>query len=515
MAGSADGLRGPSAPVAVRVDDWGWRYAGRNAWAVSGLSLNIQPGERVLLLGASGAGKSTVLAGLAGVLGGDDDGETVGSVTVGGRRPAEARGASGLLLQDPDSQVILARVGDDVAFACENLGVPREQIWPRVRDALDAVRLRVPLDHPTAELSGGQKQRLALAGLLAMRPGLLLLDEPTANLDPDGVIEVREAVESVLEATGATLIVVEHRVAVWRGIVDRVIVLASDGGVLADGHPDAVLADTSNELRAAGVWLPDEPVPVAREVVTGAPLLTADALAFGRGPAVVRRARRGRRGHADRTADLAAAALPDRVDARIAEGSALALVGRNGAGKSTLALTFGGLLPPLGGVLRAEAALAGQAGQEPSAWRSRDLLTRIGSVFQNPEHQFVASTVRDELAIGPRVLREPESAVTARVDELLDRLSLAPFADANPFTLSGGQKRRLSVATALATRPTVLVLDEPTFGQDANTWAGLVSMIAELRADGHAIVAATHDDEFVTAIGATRLALGAGTEVRA
>ena len=469
----------------------------------------------MLLLGASGAGKSTVLAGLAGVLGGDDDGETVGSVTVGGRRPAEVRGASGLLLQDPDSQVILARVGDDVAFACENLGVPREQIWPRVRDALDAVRLRVPLDHPTAELSGGQKQRLALAGLLAMRPGLLLLDEPTANLDPDGVIEVREAVESVLAATGATLIVVEHRVAVWRGIVDRVIVLASDGGVLADGHPDAVLADTSNELRTAGVWLPDEPVPIAREVVTGAPLLTADALAFGRGPAVVRRARRGRHGRADRTAELAAAALPDRVDARITEGSALALVGRNGAGKSTLALTLGGLLPPLGGVLRAEAALAGQAGQEPSGWRSRDLLTRIGSVFQNPEHQFVASTVRDELAIGPRVLREPESSVTARVDELLDRLSLAPLADANPFTLSGGQKRRLSVATALATRPTVLVLDEPTFGQDANTWAGLVATIAELRAEGHAIVAATHDDEFVTAIGATRLALGAGTEVRA
>lgn len=479
-----------------------------------GLSLSIRPGERVLLLGASGAGKSTVLAGLAGVLGGDDDGETVGSVTVGGRRPAEARGASGLLLQDPDAQVILARVGDDVAFACENLGVPREQIWPRVRDALDAVRLRVPLDHPTAELSGGQKQRLALAGLLAMQPGLLLLDEPTANLDPDGVIEVREAVESVLAATGATLIVVEHRVAVWRGIVDRVIVLASDGGVLADGHPDAVLADTSNELRRAGVWLPDEPVPVAREVVTGAPLLTADALAFGRGPAVARRARRGRRGRDNRN-DLAAAALPDRVDARIAQGSALALVGRNGAGKSTLALTLGGLLPPLGGVLRAEAALAGQAGQEPAAWRSRDLLTRIGSVFQNPEHQFVASTVRDELAIGPRAMREPESAVTERVDELLDRLALAPFADANPFTLSGGQKRRLSVATALATRPTLLVLDEPTFGQDANTWAGLVAMIAELRADGHAIVAATHDDEFVTAIGATRLALGAGTEVPA
>lgn len=482
----------------------------------------------MLLLGASGAGKSTVLAGLAGVLGGDDDGESTGSIAVGGRRPAEARGVSGLLLQDPDSQVILARVGDDVAFACENLGVPREQIWPRVRQALDAVNLRVPLDHPTAQLSGGQKQRLALAGLLAMRPGLLLLDEPTANLDPEGVVEVREAVASVLADSGATLIVVEHRVSIWRGLVDRVIVLSAEGGVLADGHPDAVLADTSNELRRAGVWLPDEPVRAAAAVTTGAPLLTADALAFGRGPAIARRAKRGsgaakrrstaaKRGSttAKRPATAHASVLPDRVDAHIAEGSALALVGRNGAGKSTLALTLGGLLPPLGGVLRAERALAGDADAEPSAWRSHDLLTRIGSVFQNPEHQFVASTVREELAVGLRAMHEPDGTVTARVDELLDRLALAPFADANPFTLSGGQKRRLSVATALATRPTLLVLDEPTFGQDANTWAGLVEMIAELRADGHAIVAATHDDEFVTAIGADRLRLGASSEVTA
>lgn len=475
----------------------------------------------MLLLGASGAGKSTVLAGLAGVLGGDDDGESTGSIAVGGRRPAEARGASGLLLQDPDSQVILARVGDDVAFACENLGVPREQIWPRVRQALDAVNLRVPLDHPTAQLSGGQKQRLALAGLLAMRPGLLLLDEPTANLDPEGVVEVREAVASVLADSGATLIVVEHRVSIWRGLVDRVIVLSAEGGVLADGHPDAVLADTSNELRRAGVWLPDEPVRAAAAVTTGAPLLTADALAFGRGPAIARRAKRGsgaaerRSTTAMRPATAHASVLPDRVDARIAEGSALALVGRNGAGKSTLALTLGGLLPPLGGVLRAERALAGDADAEPSAWRSRDLLTRIGSVFQNPEHQFVASTVREELAVGLRAMHEPDGTVTARVDELLARLALAPFADANPFTLSGGQKRRLSVATALAARPTLLVLDEPTFGQDANTWAGLVEMIAELRADGHAIVAATHDDEFVTAIGADRLRLGASSEVTA
>ncbi len=471
------------------------------------LSLAVEPGERVLLLGASGAGKSTVLAGLAGVLGGEDDGESAGSILVGGRPPAEARGRSGLLLQDPDAQVILARVGDDVAFACENLGVPREAIWPRVREALTEVGLPLPLDHPTAQLSGGQKQRLALAGLLAMRPGLLLLDEPTANLDPEGVLEVRDAVASALAATGATLIVVEHRVSVWRDLVDRVVVLSAEGGVLADGGPDEVLADASAELSRAGVWLPGTSAPTLPAVTVGEPLLTAEELAFGRGPAVTRRRRRQRAS--------TARPLAHRVDAAIAEGTALALVGRNGAGKSTLALTLGGLLPPLGGGLRAEPALARDASPEPASWRSRELLTRIGSVFQNPEHQLIASTVRDELAAGPRALGLPPAEVESRVEELLERLHLAGLAEANPFTLSGGQKRRLSVGTALATRPRLLVLDEPTFGQDANTWAELVRMIAELRAGDHAVVAATHDAEFVAAIGAERLRLDAPQEVAA
>lgn len=506
-------------PVTVEMSEWGWRYAGRRAWAARGLTLSIQPGERVLLLGASGAGKSTVLAGLAGVLGGDDDGEGEGELRLDGHRPQEARGRAGLLLQDPDAQVILARAGDDVAFACENLGVPRADIWPRVRHALDAVGLDVPLDHPTARLSGGQKQRLALAGLLAMRPGLLLLDEPTANLDPEGVLEVRDAVASVLAAGGATLVVVEHRVAVWRDLVDRVIVLAADGGVLADGHPDTVLLDASGELRRAGVWLPEtslhgtspqgfekqpyavtETAPLLTAPLLTAPLLTASGLAVGRGPGVGRRRRHRRSAPSIRP-------LAFRADFSVAEGSALALTGRNGTGKSTLALTIAGLLPPLGGSLVAEPVLAGGAGPSPAAWRSRELLTRVGSVFQNPEHQFLAATVREELAAGPRALRLPADEIDQRVDDLLDRLGLTSLAEANPFTLSGGQKRRLSVATALATRPRLLVLDEPTFGQDANTWRSLVGTLAELRAAGHAVVAATHDAEFASAIGAAELRL--------
>src|SRR5690606_2097620 len=181
------------------------------------------------------------LHGLAGVLGGEEEGEHAGELRVGDRSAADVRGTAGLVLQDPDSQVILARVGDDVAFGCENVGVPRDEIWQRVDESLDAVGLDVPRDRPTRALSGGQKQRLALAGALAMRPGLLLLDEPTANLDPSGVLEVRDAVLRAISRTGSTLVIVEHRVDAWLPHVDRVLVLDS-GGIVADGPPEAVIA---------------------------------------------------------------------------------------------------------------------------------------------------------------------------------------------------------------------------------------------------------------------------------
>lgn len=185
-------------------------------------------------------------------------------------------------------------------------------------------------------------------------------------------------------------------------------------------------------------------------------------------------------------------------------GEVHAIMGPNGAGKSTLGLTLAGLLPPVGGELRATDVLAAGAGPSPHRWRSRELLTRIGTVFQDPEHQFLARTVREELEVGPHALKAPRPEL---VDELLERLRLTRLAKANPFTLSGGEQRRLSVATALATRPRLLVLDEPTFGQDAVTWAELVALIAELLAEGTGVVAATHDAEFVDALAGARLEL--------
>ena len=472
------------AGASIDASAWGWRHAGRRAWAVSGLDLRIDPGERVLLLGASGAGKSTLVHALAGVLGAADEGEAHGRLLVNGVDPAAARGQVGLLMQDPDSQVILARVGDDVAFGCENLGVPRDEIWRRVRDSLAMVGLDLPLDHPTSQLSGGQKQRLALAGVLAMRPGLLLLDEPTANLDPAGVLEVRESVARVLEHTEATFVVIEHRVGVWQHLVNRVIVLDQAGGVLADGPPERVLSEQGERLAASGVWVPGvaHELPTRRRKTPAAgtaALLGTDALDIAR------------------TRDLVVAR---NIDLEVAEGSALAITGPNGAGKSTLALTLAGLLKPAAGRVLAGPRLSAGAGEEPIRWKSRQLLTRIGTVFQDPEHQFVAGTVRAELAVGPRALALPEPVVEGRVDTLMQRLRLDHLAEANPFTLSGGEKRRLSVGTVLATQPGVLVLDEPTFGQDFRTWREIVTLLAELIDDGTAVVAVSHDAEFVSAL---------------
>jgi energy-coupling factor transport system ATP-binding protein len=467
---------------------------------VRDLDLSIEPGERVLLLGASGSGKSTLLQGLAGVLGDVDDGESAGELTVDGAPPAAGRGRSGLVLQDPDAQVVLARAGDDVAFACENLGVPREQIWARVDAALEAVGLGIGRDHPTARLSGGQKQRLALAGIIAMRPGLMLLDEPTANIDPGGAVLVRDAVVAAARETGATLIVVEHRVALWADVVDRVIVLGSGtsgdaGGVIADGAPGAVFAAHGQSLTDSGVWVPGVPVQVERRPRAAA----SETLVTATNSAV------GRRAFAARTTTAAASGISLALDA----GRALAITGANGAGKSTLALTLAGLLPPAAGEVAAAPALAAGAGPTPSRWRSRELLTRIGMVFQEPEHQLLTTRVRDELAVGLRALRRDPAEIERSVDELLERLRLTRLADVNPFTLSGGEKRRLTVAAAIATAPRVLMLDEPTFGQDARTWREIAGLLDGLRAEGTALAFVTHDRELVAALADAEFEVGA------
>ena len=493
-ASSPDGQvpLGEGAGARVCARGWGWRHAGRKNAALSGVDLDIAPGERVLVLGPSGSGKSTLMGGLAGLLGGAEEGEATGTLTVDGVAPVEARGRVGLLMQDPEAQVVLARVGDDVAFGMENLGVAREEIWPRVENSLEAVGLSVPLDHSTTQLSGGQKQRLALASILAMGPGLLLLDEPTANLDPSGVAEVRAAVEKVVERTGATVVVVEHRVDVWASLVDRVIVVA-DGAIAADGPLDEVLAQQGDALRERGIWLPGGDVAAEVGPAPEVAPASSDATPIAR------------------VADLtigydASAPVRSGIDLTIERGVSTCIVGANGAGKSTFALTLAGLLPPLEGAVEVETS-DGTAG-DPHEWSSKQLLGRMSMVFQEPEYQFLAATVAEELAIGPRAAGMTDEEIAPLVDEHLEALGLTKLARANPMTLSGGEKRRLSVATALISAPELLILDEPTFGQDRGTWLGLVRLLRAALERGVTLVSITHDPAFVAAMGQRVVDLG-------
>ena len=462
---------------------YGWTHAGRRAPALADIDLVISPGEKVLLCGDSGSGKSTLLAAIAGVLGGDDEGTRVGEILLedasGHVEPPGRTIPVGLVLQDPDSQVIAARVGDDVAFGCENLAYPRSEIWQRVSAALSMVGPSVDLSFPTEQLSGGQKQRLALAGVIAMGAGMVLLDEPTANLDPEGAREVIEAVTTMVERTGATLIVVEHQHAAWKGVLDRAIEL-KDGRIVADGPLDTVVASRS----ISGL-------PRAREIGGTSPSNTG---------AVPETA-------ALWSTDLVTRFGPPRSYA-LPRGMSTVITGPNGAGKTTWLMTVAGLLPAVSGEIGvAEYVRRGLKGS-PLTWKSRELADRIGFVFQNPEHQFVARTVAEELRVAPRVMHRevPE----ARIAELVESLRLGHLLNANPFTLSGGEKRRLSVATALVTAPEVLLLDEPTFGQDPHTFTELVWLLRRMADEGTTIASVTHDPLFISALGDHRVEVSRG-----
>lgn len=530
----------------IELNNFSWHHPGRPEPVISGLNLTINPGEKVLLLGTSGAGKSTLLHAIAGVLH-DDDGESAGgTITINGQAPAEARGTAGMMQQDPESSIVMATVGNDVAFGPENLRVPREEIWGRVTEALTAVGLNdLPLDHPSSALSGGQKQRLGLAGILSMHPGAMILDEPTANLDPSGVQEVRDSILSAAEATGATLLVVEHRVSIWAPHMDRIIVLGTGGTITHDGAPDTVLSQARQELIDAGVWVPNyvPRAPQTGDAVTGEAaggdnergeaLLRAENLSITRAQPTPKQ-RRARRRTIKRFGDTPAPVPVDLpvlrggINLTLRAGEHLSVLGPNGAGKSTLALTLAGLLTAPDGTLTATDALRNHGGDhggerenrahwDVPTWTPAQMLSRIGYVFQEPEYQFIRGTVREELELGPRRLaalnRVPldEDKLAARTDDLAAHLRLNHLLDANPFTLSGGEKRRLSVASALATAPKILILDEPTFGQDARTWAELVDLIRELLAGGTAVISITHDEDYTAALGGNHITLPALT----
>ena len=506
----------------VEVEGLTWRPFGRREPVLRSVSLSLEAGERVLLVGASGSGKSTLLRALAGLLETVDSGELGGSVTVDGAAPGSRPGAVGLVLQEPGAGVVAATVGRDVAFGPENVGMPRGRMPAVVAEALDAVGLGdLPLDTPTSALSGGQTQRLALAGTLALDPTVVLLDEPTAMLDPGSAAEVRAAVAALVERDRRTLVVVEHVLAPWVDLVDRVLVLSDDGRVVVDGRVAEVLEAERDRLLDLGIWVPGAPPPdpVAVDPALVRPVRAVAAPGGSDGPRGLDRARVGRSSAesagrdvgavdtgaggapplgadalvVDRTTRLLdgttrtrrAAALPGGLTAT--SGSLTVLVGPSGSGKSTVLHALAGFVAPT----PTGAVRLGADGADPARLDARGLAERLAWVPQWSSSTIVSRTVLDEVLATDRALGREGDVTRAR--GLLEALGLTHLERADPRELSGGEQRRLAVAAALLHGPPVLLADEPTVGQDRHTWAALVGLVAAYRSAGGAVVAATHD----------------------
>jgi energy-coupling factor transport system ATP-binding protein len=391
----------------------------------------------------------------------------------------------GLVFQDPSRQIVMDRVEDDVAFGLENRAWPRPAMLARVPEALAEAGLAGMERRIALDLSGGQQQRLALAGVLAPRPGVLVLDEPTANLDPHGATAFLERLAAIKAARSATIVLVEHRVEGAWPLADVVLALGRDGAPIAVGTPDEVLR-RRERLDEAGIWLPGtKTLPLGRDPdatvqsESGALIVEATDVSFGYEPA--------------------RPVLHD-IDLTARAGERIALLGPNGGGKSTLGRLLVGLRAPDAGRIRL-------GGVDPARLPAATLARRAGYVFQGPERQFLAQRVRDEILLGLRPDEAPAAeALMARLGMPLER-----FGDRSPYRLSGGEQRRLSLATVLVRRPDVLVLDEPTFGQDRIGYEALLAILREHLDAGTCLFAATHDERFVADVATRVIRLDAGS----
>lgn len=517
--------------TAFEVEQLTVRHAGRKLPALQDVSLSLRAGERLLLIGPSGSGKSTLALCLNGIIphsleshwehgrvlvGGDDTRLTsLGSLS---RRV-------GLLFQDPEAQLVMLEVDDEIAFGLENHGVARHEMRARVQDArrtvgLDPRRTPSRLD----QLSGGAKQRVCLASLVALAPEILVLDEPTATLDPRGARQVIEAIATLASNRRRSLVLIEHRIDQILHLVDRVAVLDAGGHLALEGNPDIVFLDHADLLDHLGVWTP-QLASLARVLdpcSTRVPRSPGEAATFIAASWPLAR---------PSTSSLARPAPPtppveppaplvtvqdvhyryphstvpalDGVSLTLGAGELVAIVGANAAGKSTLGLLLAGVISPARGAVRLEDRLLSDL-PEP------DLRRRLAYVFQYPEHQFVAHTVRQELEFSARVHALLPDASNRRIEDALERFGLTLVAAASPYSLSHGQKRRLSVATALISDPDLLVLDEPTFGQDRRHTETLVQLLHALRRRGSTVVIITHDLTLVAEHASRVVALAAG-----
>jgi len=480
-----------------------YRYPGAESWALNGLDLIIHPGESVLIAGASGSGKSTLCRASIGLVPHLHHGEWIGKVIVDGldtsQHPVyELFRHAGLVFQNADAQLFNQTVESELTYGLESLGLVHSEIEQRLAWARKLVELDDLMDRPPHSLSGGEKQKVALGSILALRPRLILLDEPFTHLDPEGTEGLRRILR-MMKSEGMAFIIVEHRLHEIIHDVDRIIVL-HQGRIAADGSPDQVLA---GEISNYGLNLPPL-VRLFREMeLNGRPLSVEDAIKELKdqnllAPFSIRLMKEAK------TSPPFPRTFPPMVEAedigfsyqglsvlrnihfKLRRGESVALVGQNGAGKTTLIKHLNGLLKPHRGRLKI-------LGQETLRKPVSELSRHVGFVWQNPNDQLFQPTVREEVLTGPKALRSYDPSWC---DELFNRFGLVSLLERSPFTLSEGQKKRVSFAAALAVKPELIVLDEPTAGQDEPFRRELVKFIAELQGEDRTVVLVTHDLEF-------------------
>jgi energy-coupling factor transport system ATP-binding protein len=528
---------GGASSAIVDLRDITYTYEGETSPVINGVSLRVEPGEFVLILGPSGCGKSTLLNVLNGTIPHTLRGELGGHAVVCGKSVPDTKVTNfatevGMVFQDPEAQIINTRVRDEVCFGLENLCRPVDEIMVRQAEALAYVGLPDAGDLSIFDMSGGQKQRISIAAVLAARPRLLVLDEPTANLDPAGMAEVFAVLHRLNREFNTTIVMVEHRVDELADRVSRVIMM-DRGAVVFDGKPRAAFArrreghSEEAETIATSAWFP-QVSEFALELATAAgsavapdvmPLNVAEAIAFAEGVVAGRLAQAPARAAAPENAAAGEKLLSIRdltfgytreqpilknVSLELETGSIVALLGQNGSGKTTLARALIGINP-------VERGTVYLGDRDISDLGPREISAEIGYVFQNPDHQFVTDQIDEEVAYGLKVRGYAEDFIARRVDEILDIVDLARYRHRSPFNLSLGERRRLSVATMLVLEPRLLVLDEPTIGQDHERAQHLMRLMDRLRERySTTILMITHDVRLVAEWADRAIALRAG-----
>jgi len=526
---TADEAAGASAarplPV-IELSGVSYTYTGEADPVLRDISLQVRDGEFVLILGPSGCGKSTLMLLLNGTVPHAMKGKLEGEAVVCGKKVADTQVAEfatdiGMVFQDPEAQIVNTNVRDEVSFGLENLCRPVDEILARQAEALAIVGLADAGDRSIFDLSGGQKQRVSIAAALAARPRLLVLDEPTANLDPAGMAEVFAVLERLNRELGTTIILVEHRVDELADKISRVVMM-DRGRVVFDGSPREAFAarregrSEEGEPIPTSAWFPQvAEFALGLAEARGAPL-APDALPLNVAEAIAHGERAIAAGGAVRAiapaaADARPAANPKPllairnlrfgyeravpilrgIDLDLGSHAIVALMGRNGSGKTTLACTLMGINPPPKGAILLN-------GKDLAGLGPKEISVEIGYVFQNPDHQFVTDRIDDEIAYGLRVRDYAEDAIERIVAEVLGIVDLAAYRHRSPFSLSLGERRRLSVATMLVLEPHLLVLDEPTIGQDYERARQLMGLMVRLRERfGTTVIMITHDVRLV------------------